>query len=496
LNPRPWDYDSLQGGYRGISRVSFHNCKQLIKSGKLPFCEATLKPLITPLNISICYPICYPTERIPMLRGVRGNKMPTVKLTALSVANAKPPAKGRVEYFDAALPGFALRVTHTGTKSWTLLYRPAGQDKLRRLTLGAYPALSLADARGLAREAIHEADAGADPAAEKTAERQHNIASLFENVAAEFIARHCRPRNRGWHRQERDLQREFLPAWRGRPIGSIARLDIIKELDRIADRSSPRRANRYLALIKKLFSWAAERGYVEASAAAVVKPPGREVSRDRVLADAELAAVWRCCEQAGWPFGDLFRLLAVTGQRLGEVAAMRWENIDLSARIWTVPAELSKNSIANEVPISDLAFEILERLSPLAGHSSGYVFPAMNGSSNPVSGFSRAKANLDKALSAGVDFAPWRLHDLRRTAASGMARLGVAPHVIERLLNHMQPGVAGVYNRFGYLPEKRTALDLWAAHIRQTIDLPSNMIHLRAQSGAISANAKLNHDYK
>jgi integrase len=476
-------YRAVISAYRGVTS---HNSKPLVKSDELPFCEAALKPLITPLNIPICYPTCYPGRRgrsIPSRSGVaRGvTRMPTVKLTALSVANAKPPARGRVEYFDAALPGFALRLTHTGSKSWTLLYRPAGQHKLRRLTLGTYPALSLADGRELARKAMHDVDKGADPVEVRAAEQRQNVAGLFENVAVEFVERHCKPRNRGWRRQERDLQREFLPAWRGRQIANITRLDIIKELDRIADRASPRRANRYLALIKKLFGWAAERGFVDASPAAVVKPPGREVSRDRVLTDGELAAIWRCCEQVGWPFGDLFRLLIVTGQRLGEVAAMRWESVNLGGQIWTVPAEVSKNGIANEVPLSELAIETLEGLAPLDGHS-GYIFPAQNGSGNPVSGFSRAKRNLDKALAADGDFAPWRLHDLRRTAASGMAQLSVAPHVIERVLNHVQPGVAGVYNRFAYLPEKREALDMWAGHIRQIVDPTAhNVIKLRTK---------------
>jgi integrase len=409
--------------------------------------------------------------------------MPTTRLTALAVANAKAPPQGRLEYWDAALPGFGLRVTHTGSKSWTLLYRPPGQA-LRRLTLGAYPALSLAEARDLARAAIHDVEKGADPAEDKAAERRHGAATLFENVIAEFVERHCKPRNRGWQRQERDLRREFLPYWRGKPLSSIGRIDIIEALDRIADRTSPRRANRYLALLKKLFSWAAERGYVEASPAAVVKPPGREVSRDRVLTDGELVAIWRCCERVGWPFGDLFRLLIVTAQRLGEAAAVRWENIgDLAARVWTVPAELSKNGIANEVPLSGLATEILESLPPLGRRD--FVFPAMNGSGNPVSGFSKAKANIDKALVAsGHHLAPWVLHDIRRTAASGMARLGVAPHVIERVLNHVQPGVAGVYNRFGYLPEKRQALDLWAVHITRLLDPPTatNVVELPARA--------------
>jgi integrase len=399
--------------------------------------------------------------------------MPTAKLTALAVANAKPPARGRIEYWDAALPGFGLRVTHKGAKSWTVLFR--AQGKLRRLTIGHYPALSLADARAGAREALLEVAKGVDPGAEKIEERQRETASLFENVIAEFVERHCKPNNRGWKRQDRDLRREFLPAWRGRTIASITRSDIIGALDKIADRTSARRANRYLALLKKLFSWAAERGYVEASPAAVVKPPGREVSRDRVLADDEIRLVWRACERAGYPFGDLFRLLVATGQRLGEVAAMTWPSVDLVGKMWTVPAELAKNGIANEVPLAPLAITILEGIEAHArDRSTGWVFPAANGSGKPVSGFSRAKANLDKALAAdGHLLAAWRAHDLRRSAASGMARLGIAPHVIERVLNHTSgqiSGVAATYNRFGYLPEKRHALETWAAHVERLLD--------------------------
>jgi integrase len=401
--------------------------------------------------------------------------MPTLKLTALTVANAKPAAHGRAEYWDATLPGFGLRVTEKGAKSWTVMYRVNG--KQRRATLGAFPALSLSDARDRARELLRAAEKGGDPAAAENADEPSQPAApanLFDDVIAEFVDRHCKPRNRGWRRQERDLQREFLPCWRGRPIANITRSDILAALDKISDRSSPRRANRYLALLKKLFSWCAERGYVDASPAAVVKPPGREVSRDRVLSDAELVAVWRACEAAGHPFGQMFKLLIVTGQRLGEVATMARPDIDHGKAIWTVPADIAKNGVPNAVPLSSLAVQILDEATNGSGGSpgsdgNGLVFPARNGSGNSASGFSKAKANLDKALAAdGHQLPPWRLHDLRRTAASGMAQCGVQPHVIERVLNHIsgsQAGVAGVYNRFGYLPEKRQALDAWANHL-------------------------------
>jgi integrase len=195
-----------------------------------------------------------------------------------------------------------------------------------------------------------------------------------------------------------------------------------------------------------------------------------------VLSDAELRLVWQCCRTAGWPFGDLFRLLILTAQRLGEVSAMCWHDIDLDAAMWTVPRTLTRNGVANEVPLSRDALDLLTHLPPFGRR--GFVFPALNGSANPVSGFSKAKARLDIAIAfelaraAQPPIPPWRLHDLRRTAASRMAQLSIAPHVIEKVLNHVTgslAGVAGIYNRYGYLREKRQALDLWAEHIGHVV---------------------------
>jgi integrase len=339
---------------------------------------------------------------------------------------------------------------------------------------------------------LRDVEKGNDPAAAK-AEQRRLQADLFQSVAAEFIERHARPNNRGWKRQDRDLQREFLPHWRNRSIVSIRRPEILELLDKLSDRSSPRRANRYLALVKRLFAWSVERGYLEASPAASIKPLAKEVARDRVLSDDDLRVVWASCEGIGWPFGDLFRLLILTAQRLGEVATMQWRDVDFDKRAWTVPAETAKNGVPNEVPLPADAVAILTGL-PLLGRE-GFVFPAVNGSGNPVSGFSRAKARLDREIATTLagegrgEVLPWRLHDLRRTAASRMAELGVAPHVIEKVLNHTSgslAGVAGVYNRFGYGPEKRHALETWAAHVKRVTRAP--MENVMSSSGHIITN--------
>ncbi len=318
--------------------------------------------------------------------------MPTMKLTALAVAKASAPQQGRLELWDAVLPGLGLRITNKGAKSWTVLYRVPG-GRQRRATLGRYPALSLAVARQQAADLLTALANGNDPAADKAEKRRREEADRFDSVIAEFIERHAKPNNRGWQRQDRDLRREFLPEWRERPIGTITRRDILAVLDRIADRTSPRRANRYLALLKKLFAWCVERGMIDASPAAAIRPPGREMSRDRVLSGAELRLFWQGSERLGWPFGRLFQLLTLTAQRLGEVGAMRWGDIDFARAIWTVPAEVAKNGVANEIPLSPATLAILAELpSP----RTGYVFPAMSGSCNPVSGFSKAKERLDR----------------------------------------------------------------------------------------------------
>src|SRR5437763_4807915 len=218
--------------------------------------------------------------------------MPSLKLTARGVEHVKPPSHGRVEYWDAALPGFGLRVTHTGSRSWVVLFR--AQGRLRRMTLGGYPALPLMAARDKAREVLQSAHKGHDPAAEKIEARRHE-ADLFQNVASAFIERHAKPNNRGWERQKADLEREFIPHWRNRPLSSIARRDILEVIDALADRTSPQRANRYLALIKKLFAWSLDRDLIDANPAAGVRPPGKALYRDRAVPRDEIALLSRGC---------------------------------------------------------------------------------------------------------------------------------------------------------------------------------------------------------
>jgi integrase len=405
--------------------------------------------------------------------------MAKARLTELGVSKLAPPASGRTEIFDSTLPGFGIRVTSNGARSFFAMTRVRGV--LKRVTLGSYPTLNLAQARTLAREAMAKARLGEDPSAAKRAARRPAERPV-ERIIADYIARAQKGRGRrSWREVERSLTRELAP-WRGRPIESITRADILEPLDAIVDRGSPAMANLLLRHLKHYLGWCVERGLIEGSPAAGIHAPAEMRSRDRMLTEAELAAAWTACNALGWPFGPLFRPLILTGQRRSEVAGMRWCDLDLDRRVWTLPREMTKSDRAHVVPLSDPAIEIIAALPRLKAS----VFPASRASSvNAVSGFSRAKSRLDAEMlrllrkdaaergqdAAKVELKPWRLHDLRRTAASGMARLGAAPHVIGHALNHAPAASLGqigaIYVRHDYESETRQVLAAWAREVKR-----------------------------
>jgi Arm DNA-binding domain len=258
--------------------------------------------------------------------------MAKARLTELGVAKLAPPATGRTEIFDSTLPGFGVRVTSSGVRSFFVMTRVRGT--LKRVTLGKHPTLKLAQARTMAREAMAMARLGNDPGAAKRAARRPAERPV-ERVIEDYIARAQRARGRrSWREVERSLTRELAP-WRGRPIESITRADVLELLDAIVDRGSPAMANLLLRHLKHFLGWCVERSLIEANPAAGIRAPAEMRSRDRVLTEAELAAAWVACDALGWPFGPLFQLLILTAQRRNEVAGMRWCDLDLQDRVWT-----------------------------------------------------------------------------------------------------------------------------------------------------------------
>lgn len=379
-------------------------------------------------------------------------------LTDFMIRNIARPDQGQIEFWDTRIAGFGVRVSHGGSKAFVLLYRFNGRP--RRMTLGRYPTLSLADARSMAHVASRAVALGIDPGMEKIKARRTPAINDFDAFVTFYIETYARPKNRSANETLRLLRKEFVSAWGSRPIGEIERHDVTAVLDRIMRAGNLTTANRSLAAIRKLFNWAVERGVLEQSPCAAIRSPAKTATRDRVLADDELAAILKAAIAIGYPYGSVVQLLALTAQRRGEIVNMRWPEINLDQALWSIPAEHTKSGRAHIVPLSVNAVQLVTSL-PMVSRT--FVFPAL-GREAPIAGFSKWKRDLDVRAAVGN----WRIHDLRRTAASGMARLGVSPHVIERVLNHTSGtlgGVAGVYNRFGYLPEMRTALEEWARHV-------------------------------
>lgn len=303
---------------------------------------------------------------------------------------------------------------------------------------------------------------GIDPGAVKQsrkAEERKPKAESVETVFADFVRLHAKPNTRGWKETERIL-REFSTAWEGRTMASITRGDIPPRPGRNPG-GAPIAANRSFAAVRKAFVWAVSRGITEASPCAGISMPSAIVSRDRVLDDNELRAVWLAAEGLGYPYGPIVRLLVLTGQRRAEVAGMRWGELDLPNRTWTIPAIRAKNGRKHEVPLSSQVIAVIESLPRFA--SSDLLFGP---SGKAPSGYSEAKTRIDKALPA--DMPGWTFHDVRRSVASGMAAGGTDLHVIERCLNHVSGtfgGIVSVYQKHNYAGQMRAALEALGRHI-------------------------------
>jgi integrase len=380
-----------------------------------------------------------------------------MRLTVKNVEAMRPGAERR-EIADGLMSGLYLIVQPSGARSWAVRYRHHGQS--RKHTLGPYPAIDLKAARTLAGKALRAVAEGRDPGREKIAARAAKADSV-DRIVEDFLERHVRRSNRPRTAQETErlLRQHVLPRWRGRMVHDITRRDVLDVLDRVVDGGAPIAANRVFAAVRKFFNWCVARDILAASPCAGVKPPTAERARDRVLSDDELRRVWAAAEKLGGTFGPLVKLLALTGQRRDEVAGIRWDELDLDTRLWTLPPARTKNNQPHEVPLSKAALAVLQNVPRIA--SSPFVLTT-NGGASAASGYSKGKRRIDASLPG--DMPPWRLHDLRRTCASGLARLGINLPVIEKVLNHTSgsfAGIVSVYQKHSFADEKREALEAW-----------------------------------
>lgn len=404
-----------------------------------------------------------------------------MKLTAASVERLKPTDR-RQEIPDALCTGLYLVVQKSGKKGWQVRYRHGGTH--RRMTLGAYPVLSLADARQRAREALAAASEGRDPAEEVKAAKAPKAQDDVDKVKTLFklyAKRHLAGLKSGAV-VKREMERHVIDQWGERDIQTIAKRDVIDLLDGIADSGRVVTANRTRAYLSKFLNWCVERDVIAASPALGVKPVAKEKSRDRVLSDDEVRWFWRACDDLGQPWGPLGKVLLLTGQRLGEVVGMT--DAELRGDMWHLPTDRTKNGRAHVVPMTQDVLDVLARVERIKGTAGLYHTTT---GETPLSGFDRGRDRIARRMEeiAGHDIPRWTFHDLRRTAATGMARLGIPVRVTEAVLNHVSgtaAGIVSVYQRHDYAEEKRTALEAWARLVADLAECRADNVVMIAEA--------------
>ncbi|MDE2303538.1 MAG: tyrosine-type recombinase/integrase [Sphingomonadales bacterium] len=423
--------------------------------------------------------------------------MATGTISKRSVDATKPGTRDQF-LWDDEVPGFGLKVTPAGAKVYLFQYRIGGRGATtRRYTIGKHGPLTPDQARTRAKALAHMAEEGTDPrqaeddalAAKADAKREAEAKAklegelAFEKVAARWLEEyelHHKPRTAEQARHV--VNARLLPALKGKPLPHITRTDLQAIIDAIPLKHHASRLAVY-AYASVLFGWAMARGEIGDNPVRLMAKPEAPKARKRVLADDELASVWKAADALRDPYGAFFKLLILTGQRREEVAALNWNELDRATATWTIPADRAKNSVASIVPLSDAALRELDRLALAKQQKdcindqdatrwpkAGPVLTTYGATS--IKSYSQAKGELDKAISEARGeqgpLAAWRVHDLRRTLATGLQRLGVRFEVTEAVLNHVsgsKAGVAGIYQRHDWKEEKRSALDAWAKHV-------------------------------
>jgi integrase len=376
----------------------------------------------------------------------------------------------RDEYRDAIVPGLSLRVTDRGHKSFVLVARyPSYPKNPTRRALGNCGAITLDDAREKARRWLGLITKGIDPEVEEARERavaQRRQANSFAAVSADYLERHASKLAKA--KEARTIiEGEFVKKWGVRPITDITTEDASTAIRAIVKRGAPYQAHNAFGWLRSLYNWAIGTGEYGVAISPVerlqpAKLIGKKEARQRVLGDAEIRLVWAAADEMGYPYGPIFRMLLLTGQREREVSEMAWSEVDFDQRLWTIPAKRMKGGRAHQVPLSPAAMALLRSLPRFTGGE--FIFTTTAGA-KPVNGFSKAKARADRL--SGV--ADWKIHDLRRTMRTGLSALPVEDLVRELVIAHAKPGLHQVYDLHTYQDEKRRCLELWEHRLLSTV---------------------------
>ena len=411
-----------------------------------------------------------------------------MRMTDVGIRKLKPKAE-RYEEWEDGRTGLGVRVTPKGRKTFVFMYWRDG--RARRMTLGVYGKgpgkISLSDANVKRAEARRALDEGRDPGADTVeANRAERDAETVADLVEMYLEKWARPNKRSADEDARILRKDVIPIIGDRKAASITRRDIIALLDKIVARGAPVGANRTLAIVRRVFSWAVERDILGATPCVSVKAPSKETSRDRALTDPEIKTFWHGLPKANMTKAVrlVLKFQLATGQRRGEVVAAEWSEFDREANNWTIPAEKAKNAVLHIVPLSPIAVELLEAIAAIAPEvepnddPSRFLFPSPIGdkSITPRAVTRALKKNL--ALIGVKNVTP---HDLRRTAATSMAALGVDRTVLAKVLNHADSSVTGRYDRHAYAAEKRAALERWGRKLEEIVsgtDATRNIVEL------------------
>lgn len=422
---------------------------------------------------------CYRYPKHALGSGVAKNET-GMRLTDNGIKALKARAE-RYEAWEDGQTGFGLRVSPKGRKTWIFMYRFEG--RARRLTLGAYPAIPLSKARikfAAAKDALdHGRDPGAAAVAEKAAERE---AMTVEELVKEYLARSAKSL-RSYKEVKRILEREVVPAWGRRKVKAIKRRDFILLLDGIVDRGAPVMANRTRSWVTRMFNFAVGRDVIDVNPCSNVEAPGVEVERERTLTDDEIRGLWTGLDETDLPAATRFaiKLILVTAQRPSEAAGLLLPELDLEQKLWTLPPERTKNKRIHIVPLSPQALTLIKRATKECAHEDA-LFPGER-KKEPITAGILDRAFMEHAEVLGIpvikppkDAPPgtrtrlgFTPHDLRRTASTRMTELGFTRFIVDRILNHTEPGVGRIYDRYEYLKEKRAALDAWGRRLDEIL---------------------------
>lgn len=405
------------------------------------------------------------------------------RFTDQMLERLRPPTSGRIELGDEVVPGLVLRVTTSGVKSFSVIYKVPGEGgvsatgrplagRQHRVTLGQYPLLGLSKAREEARRLLEAVSEGRDPRDERREQNKHRFTNTVETVARRFITQDAQRTVASWEKIQRTLDLHVIPRIGSKPIRDVRRADVHEMLDELVAADKVGTAREVRKHLSRLFNWAVDRELIPDSPVHGLRRADLDPNGDagRALTNGELRYIWRAAGELGYPFGPWYQLLMLTGRRREEWAAATRSEIDAASRLHDLPRERHKSGRGHVLPLSDPAWVIVDGL-PIWPGNDYHLFSTKAGKGH-IKGYSKAKTRLDaEALklmrkdNAEAALASYRVHDFRVTCETRLADLGFNQDVRDAVLGHAKPGLQKTYNKHEYLDEKREAMAAYGAHI-------------------------------